>query len=372
MLESLFRIAALMRKELLALLKDPKSRVSLLAPPILQTLIFGYAATYDLNHVPYAVLDHDHSAASRALIAKLDGSGVFTRIATLQRTGDIADYINDQRVLLVLAIGQDFEKQLNAGVPASLQIIADGRNSNTAGIAQGYVSSIASSFGEEWRVSRGLTGAALRVSTRAWYNPSLETRWNMIPSMIGMITMMMTLQLTAMSVAREREEGTFDQLLVTPFRPTEIMIGKAVPAMLVGSTQASLVLLVAQLWFRIPFAGSYMTLYLGLVLFLAAAVGIGLFISSLAANMQQAMIMSFIILMPFILLSGLTAPIGNMPEVLQYFTLINPLRYAISIAHQVYLEGATIAQLAQEMLALVAIAGITLPVSAWMFRNRLT
>jgi ABC-2 type transport system permease protein len=370
MLESLLRIVALMRKELLAILKDPKSRISLLAPPLLQTFIFGYAATYDLNHVPYALLDHDHSAASRALAAELDGSGIFTRVATL-RTGQIAEYIDDQRVLIVLTIGQDFEKQLNAGVPASLQIIADGRNTNTAGIAQGYVSTIAAAFGEEWRASRGLPGTPLRVSTRAWYNPGLETRWNMIPSMIGMITMMMTLQLTAMSVAREREEGTFDQLLVTPIRPAEIMIGKAVPAMLIGATQASLVLVVAQLWFRIPFAGSYVTLYLGLALFLAAAVGIGLFISSLARNMQQAMIMSFIFLMPFILLSGLTAPIANMPEVMQYFTLINPLRYAISIAHQVYLEGAVISQLAREMLALAAIAAVTLPFSAWMFRNRL-
>ncbi len=371
MLASLLRIAALIRKELLAILKDPKSRFSLIAPPILQCLIFGYAASYDLNDVPYALLDQDRSAASRALVAKLDGSGIFTRVATLQRNAKIADYIDDRRVLLVLAIGHGFERGLHAGTMPKVQVIADGRNSNTAGIAQGYVGTIVATFGNEWRAAQGLPGPAVQVTTRAWYNPSLETRWHMIPSLIGTITMMMTMMLTAMSVAREREEGTFDQLLVTPFRPTEVMIGKAMPAMMVGLTQSTLILLVAQLWFRIPFAGSYPMLYLGLALFVAASVGIGLFISSIARSMQQAMIGSFVLLMPFMLLSGLTSSISNMPAELQYFTLINPLRYAISIAHQIYLEGAGLRQLAPEMLALVAIAAVTLPFAAWMFRNRL-
>jgi ABC-2 type transport system permease protein len=183
--------------------------------------------------------------------------------------------------------------------------------------------------------------------------------------------MMMTMLLTAMSVAREREEGTFDQLLVAPFTPTEIMIGKAVPSMIVGIVQASVILLVALFWFRIPFAGSFATLYLGLALFLAAAIGFGLFLSSLAGNMQQAMVLCFIFLMPFMLLSGLMSPTDNMPEVLQYATVINPLKYAISITRRVYLEGAHVSEMMPDMLALVAIAAVTMPVSAWMFRRRL-
>jgi ABC-2 type transport system permease protein len=372
MMESLFRIAALMRKELLAMFKDPKSRVSLILPPILQCLVFGYAATYDLNNVPYALVDQDRSAASQSLVARLDGSRIFTRVATLDETAQAAAYIDDRRALLIIVIDRDFQRNLFAGRQAPVQVIADGRNSNTAGTAQGYVSAILAAFGQEWRTGQGLPGPAVQVSTRAWYNPSLETRWNMIPSLIGTITMMMTMMLTAMSVAREWEEGTYDQLLVTPFRPSEIMIGKAVPSMMVGMTQSTLIFLVAQFWFEIPFVGSYLILYLGLLLFLSAAVGIGLFLSSIVRNMQQAMILTFVILMPFMLLSGLTAPISNMPAALQYFTLINPLRYAISITHQVYLEGAGLSQLAPEMLALVAIAAITLPFSAWMFRNRLT
>lgn len=367
----LARILALMRKEFLAMFKDPRGRITLFLPPIMQCLIFGYAATYDLNNVAYVLIDHDRSAASRALIAKLDGSQIFTRVATLDRAIDANPYINSQRALLAVTIDEHFERDLMAGRPGSVQMIADGRNSNTAGTAQSYVNTIVTAFGAEWRQNHGFAGPAVQVTTRAWYNPGLETRWYMIPSLIGTITMMMTIMLTAMAVAREREEGTFDQLLVTPYRPIEIMIGKAVPAMCVGLTQSTLILLVAQLWFRIPFAGSYFTLYAGLVLFVAAAVGIGLFVSSIAGTMQQAMIGSFVLLMPFMLLSGLTAPVGNMPLALQYFTLINPLRYAIDIMHQVYLEGAGIRELAPELLALVAIAGVTLPFAAWMFRNRL-
>src|SRR4051794_38471576 len=207
MIEALFRILALMRKELLVILKDPRSRVTLIVPPVLQCLIFGYAATYDLNDVPYALVDHDRSAASQALAARLDGSGIFSRIATLEQTDLAAAYLENRRVVLIVVIARDFEKDLTAGLPGAMQVIADGRNSNTAGIAQGYVGAIAAAFGQAWRASHGLPGEAVRVTTRAWYNPSLETRWHMIPSLIGTITMLMTMMLTAMSVAREREEG---------------------------------------------------------------------------------------------------------------------------------------------------------------------
>jgi ABC-2 type transport system permease protein len=204
---------------------------------------------------------------------------------------------------------------------------------------------------------------------RAWYNANLETRWFMIPALIGTLTFLQTLLLTAMSVAREREQGTFDQLLVTPFRPVEIMVGKALPSVLIGLIQATLILLVAQLWFRIPFAGSYLTLYAGLLLFLLAAVGMGLMLSAIVATMQQAMLYSFVILMPFALLSGLTTPLGNMPQIFQDLTLINPLRYAIDIAHRVYLEGAGLDRLVGDLWPMAAIATVTLSSAAWLFRR---
>lgn len=371
MLESLLRIVALTRKELLAVLKDRRARISLLVPPILQSLIFGYAATYDLNHVPYAVYDQDRSAASRDLLAGLDGSGVFQRVGDLRREQDVRTYVNERRAVLVIQIGPDFERRLMSGQSADVQVIADGRNSNTAGTASGYVGAIIEDFNTNWRAAHGQGPAPVRVSARAWYNPNLETRWNMVPGMIGTLTLLQTLLLTAMSVAREREQGTFDQLLVTPFRPAEIMVGKALPSMLIGVIQATGVLLVAQLWFRIPFAGSFVTLYAGLLLFVLAAVGIGLMVSSAAATMQQAMLGSFLLIMPFALLSGLTTPLRNMPLGLQYFTLINPLRYAIDIAQRVYLEGAGLGRLLPDLWPLALIASVTLTAASWMFRNRL-
>jgi len=371
MIEAIFRIVALTRKELIQILKDPRSRYSLLIPPLLQCLIYGYVATYDLNDIPYAVLDRDRSEASRELLARLDGSGVFRRLADLNRATDLKAVIDERRALLAVEIDQDFERRLLSGRAADVLVIADGRNSNTAGVAIGYISGIVESFNSSWRKEHGQQGAPIRLTTRAWYNPNLETRWHMIPALIGTLTFVQTLMLTGLSVAREREQGTFDQLLVTPFRPVEIMAGKAVPAMLVGIVQATLVLLVAQLWFRIPFAGSFFTLYAGLSVFLMAAVGMGLLLSSVARTMQQAMLFSFLIIMPFALLSGLTTPVSSMPVLLQQVTLINPLRYAIDIAHRVYLEGVGLSLLWPELWPLGLIAVITLSAASWMFRHRL-
>jgi len=371
MLNSILRILALTRKELLAVLKDPRSRNSLLLPAVVQSLIFGYAATYDLNRVQYAVLDQDHSGASRQLLAGFDGSGVFERVANLQRASDVPAFINARRALLVVQINQDFERELLSGRSSNLQLIADGRNSNTAGTAMGYVSAIVSQFNADWARDHGLAGGPVQLVTRAWYNPNLETRWFMIPGMIGTLTLLQTMMVTAMSVAREREQGTFDQLLVTPFRPYEIMVGKSLPSMLIGLVQATGVLLVAQLWFRIPFAGSYLTLYSGLFLFLLAAVGIGLLLSSVAATMQQAMLYAMVVILPFSLLSGLTTPLSNMPTVLQYFTALNPLSYAIDITRRVYLEGAGLGLLLPDLWPLALIAAVTLSAASWTFGHQL-
>lgn len=371
MLASLLRILALTRKELLAVLKERRSRNSLLLPPIVQTLIFGYAATYDLNHVAYAVLDQDRSGASRELIAKFDGSGIFDRVASLQNATQIRTTIDNRRALLVLTIPPDFERRLASGQSADVQVIADGRNSNTAGTASGYASAVVDAFNADWRSDHGLASPPVSIEARAWYNPNLETRWNMIPGMIGQLTLLQTMLLAAMSVAREREQGTFDQLLVTPYRPYEIMAGKAVPAMMVGLMQATGVLLVAQLWFHIPFAGSYATLYFGMACFVLASVGLGLMVSAVSYTMQQAMLFSFLLIMPFATLSGLTTPLENMPLPLQYFTFINPLRYAVDIAQRVYLEGSSLVQLGPDLWPLAVIAAFTLTGAAWMFRHRL-
>lgn len=365
------RLLNLCRKEFLAVLKDPANRAILFVPALLQSLLFGYAATYDLSNVPYALLDQSHSGAATELIAKLDSTGVFRRVATLRSQADIAAVIDQQQALLVIQLGAGFERQLSAGQNAPLQLILDGRNSNTAGSAAAQVGAVVAAFNEQWRTSHGGSAAPLTVQARAWYNPNLVTRWNVLPGMIAALSMIQTLLLSALSVAREREQGTFDQLLVTPYSPLEIMVGKALPPVVIGMFQSTLVLLVTLLWFRIPMAGSLVTLYAGLLMFTVSSVGIGLSISALAATMQQAMLYTFVLIMPLMLLSGLTTPISNMPPLLQWLTLANPLRFAIDLVQRVYLEGVGLATVWHNLIPLLVISAITLPLAAWLFRNRL-
>ncbi|HAT31641.1 MAG TPA: antibiotic ABC transporter permease, partial [Janthinobacterium sp.] len=232
MLEFFRALFCLCRKELLAILKDPGSRVILLMPSLVQTVLFGYAATYDLNHASYALLDQSRGPAATELVARLEGSGIFHRVASLRSQRDIGPVIDAGDALFVLQIGPRFEQQLAAGEAAPVQLILDARNSNTAGTAAAYVGAAVDGFNDEWRLNHGGAPAGLKMATRAWYNPNLETRWNLLPGMIAALSMLQTLMLSALSVAREREQGTFDQLLVTPLSPTQIMIGKAIPPIL--------------------------------------------------------------------------------------------------------------------------------------------
>lgn len=360
-------VLVLCRKETLAILKDPANRVILFAPALIQSLLFGYAATFDLTHVPYAVLDQSRSDSSQQLLARLDGTGVFQREATLESTAQIADAIDSGKALLVLDFPSDFETRLARGEQAPLQAILDGRNSSTAGAAAAHVGAVVALFNAE------RTGAAapITVERRAWFNPNLESRWSLMPSLIAALSMLQTLLLAALSVAREREQGTFDQLLVTPLTPMQILIGKAVPSIAVGLVQSTLILLIILFWFRIPMNGSVWVLYVGLLSFTIAAVGIGLSISALAVNMQQAMLYTFLLIMPLMLLSGLLTPTQNMPLVLQWATFANPLRFGIDLVRRVYLEGAGLRDVAFDFLPLACVAAATLPLAAWLFRNRL-
>lgn len=365
-IDYLARTLALIRKELLALLKDPSSRTLLFAPAVLQALLFGYGATYDLTHVPYAVLDQSRGAASTDLLARLDGTGVFKRVATLATSSQIAEMIDGGDALLVISIPSDFEARLASGRQAPLQVILDGRNSSTAGSASGYVSSIVASYNQ----SLGNT-SSITVVRRAWFNPNLESRWNMMPALIASLSMLQTLLLAALSVAREREQGTFDQLLVTPFTPLQILIGKALPSILLGLVQSTIIFLIILFWFQIPMNGSVWLLYLGLFMFTVAAVGIGLSISAVSLTMQQAMLYTFILVMPLMLLSGLLTPVRNMPAILQLATYVNPLRFGIDLVRRVYLEGAGFGDVAFDFVPLLIVAALTLPLAAWLFRHRL-
>lgn len=366
---ALRRIAFLFRKEVLAIFKDPANRVILIVPVIVQSMIFGYGATYDLNHVSYAVLDQSGGEASREIIARLDGSGIFVRAATLRNPGDIARVIDDGQALLVLHFAADFDARLTSSGGAPLQLVLDGRNSTTANMAAGHLGTLVAQFNATRTASSSVS--AVGVETRAWFNPNLESRWNIVPALIASLSMLQTLLLAALSVAREREQGTFDQLLVTPMRPMEILIGKALPSIAVGLIQASLIFAVALWWFQIPFSGSALLLYAALATFATACVGIGLSISALSLNMQQAMVYAFVLIMPLMLLSGLVTPVSNMPWSLQMLTYADPLRFAIELVRRVYLEGAGWSDVYTDFWPMVAVALVTLPVAAWLFRNRL-
>ncbi len=372
MVDFLYRVFAMIRKELRLTLKDPSSRIVLIAPALFQSLLFGYAATFDLVNVPYAAFDESRSPTSVALLARLDSTGVFHRVANLERSTDIAQIINPETALLVVRIGPRLEPDLFAGDEAPIQLILDARNSSTAGTAAQYVGSIVDEFNADQRQARGGAETPLRIEPRAWFNPNLETRWNIVPAMVAELSLLQTLLLAALSVAREREQGTFDQTLVTPLSPLEIMIGKALPPMLIGLVQSTIVLGVTRFWFQVPFEGSFLLLYSGLALFVLAGVGVGLSISAVAANMQQAMQYTFFLVIPMTLLSGLLTPISTMPKVLQLATMVNPLRFGVDWVRRVYLEGVGFSVVGPDLIPLAMIAGVTLPTAAWLFRRRLS
>ncbi|ERK16296.1 ABC transport system, permease component YbhR [Pantoea sp. AS-PWVM4] len=366
LIQWLRHISFLIRKEMLTIIKEPANRVILIAPAFLQAVLFGYAATYDVNHVDYAVLDQSRSQSSIEILSHLDGTGVFNRTATLTSSAQIAQTVMDGKALMVLTFPPDFEDKLNQGLASPMQVILDGRNSSTAGAAASYISAVVTGFNQ-----RSAGPSAMNVVVRAWYNPNFESRWGIMPTLIAALSMIQTLLLSALSVAREREQGTFDQLLVTPFTPMQLLVGKAIPPVLVGLVQSTIILLIILFWFRIPMNGSFLVLYTGLLCFNIAAVGLGLSISAVSINMQQAMLYTFLLIMPLMLLSGLLTPVQTMPDLLNTLTYANPLRFAIDLVRRVYLEGAGFADIAFDFIPMLALAVVTMPLAAWLFRNRL-
>jgi ABC-2 type transport system permease protein len=365
------RVIALTIKEFLALLKDKRSRTVIIIPPLLQLIVFGYAATFDLNRVPYALYNEDSGAASRDLAARVEGSPTFHLVARLRNDSQIAPMINTKQVLMILHMGPHFTRNLLLNRSSQLQVIVDGRNSNTAMLVLGYMRSIVSRFNEQWVYTQGGIRPPARLNIRTWFNPNLESRWFIVPGIVGLLTLVVTILVTALSVAREREAGTFDQLLVTPLAPVEILLGKVLPGFIIGSIEASFIILVAVSWFHVPLLGSLVALYTGLLLFLLSAIGVGLMISSIAVTQQQGLLGAFLFLVPSIILSGFATPIANMPPFMQDLTLLNPMRYFLIIIRSVFLEGGTVSLLWPQYWPMAVIGLVNLSLAAWLFRHRL-
>jgi ABC-2 type transport system permease protein len=370
---TLRRILTLMVKEFAMVLRDPQSRIVVIAPPLIQFFVFGYAATFDLTDVRYAVLDESRTPESRALLARFAGSPHFELAYTLESDRQIRERIDPQDVAVVVHVPADFSARLHAGRPASLQVILDGRNSNVASIAAGYIGAIVEDHALEL-VRRGTDGpaAAPLLVERAWFNENLQSRWYIVSALGGVISMVVVMVLSSLSVARERESGTFDQLLVAPFRPFEILVGKAMPSLVFGLADALLLSGAAVVWFEVPFRGTLPALLAALAAFTTAVVGVGLFVSSISTTMQQALLGSFVFIMPAVILGGFTTPIENMPPWLQAITRGNPMRYVVSALRQVFLVGADTGAIWPELWPMLVIAGLTLPAAAWMFRHRTT
>ena len=368
---SLERIKALVVKELLAILKDKRSRLVLIIPPMLQVMVFSYAATFDLNDISVAIYNQDRGIESRELLSHVTGSPHFHLSGYIEHDSQVAPLIDNEDVMVVLQIGPQFSANLHRGLGSKIQVIIDGRNSNTALLVQGYLGIIVSDFNNDWSKRNGLPLPPATLKVRAWFNSNMVSRWFVVPGIVGMITFLITMLVTALSVAREREAGTFDQLLVTPMRPLEILIGKSLPGMLIGSLEGTFILLIAIFWFEIPFRGNVGALYLGLFLFIFSAVGIGIMISSLAVTQQQGMLGAFLFLVPAVLLSGFATPIANMPEVVQWLTVIDPLRYFLIILRGVFLEGDSYLLLFPYYWPMAIIALVALTFAGWLFRHRM-
>jgi drug efflux transport system permease protein len=364
-------ILALAFKELLALLRDKRSRFVLIGPPIAQLLVFGFAATFDLNNAALAIYDEDGGAPARDLIARFEGSRNFALVKRIDHAAQIAPLIDTRKVLLVLHIGPRFTSDVLRGGSGAVQVILDGRNSNTAMLALNYVRSIVIDYNEALAAKQGRGATPARLEVRPWYNSNLESRWFIIPGIVGLLTLVVTLIVTALSVAREREAGTFDQLLVTPLRPVEILIGKSVPGLLIGMLQGTLIILVAVYGFGIPLRGSIGALYLGMGLFLLSAVGVGLMISSLAVTQQQGLLGAFLFMVPAVILSGFATPIANMPYAVRLITFLDPLRYFLIVLRGVFLEGDSYRLLFDQYWPMALIGLSALAAAGWLFRHRM-
>ncbi|BEU87599.1 ABC transporter permease [Selenomonas sp. TAMA-11512] len=361
---TLHAILVLARKELQVIFADPRMRVAMLVPAFLQGMLFGYAANYNLKVAPFVLVDMAHTSESRSFAAKLTSTNTFHLTDVLGSPAEVAERIDSGEARIAVIIPEDFSRNLISGRAAPVEVVVDGKNTLIAGQATSYLLQIAAEYNREM----GL-GASITVTTRTWYNENQTTQWNFLPALIAMISFVQVMLLGGLSIAREREQGTLDQLLVTPLSPTEILAGKSIPPMLIGLVQSTILLCIANFYFQVPFRGSLLTLYAVLFIFIQSTTGFALALSAVSKTMQQVMVYIFVSILPLVLLSGMATPIDNMPEVLQYLTYLDPLRFAMEAVRRVYLEGATVMEIADRLLPMIVIGMAAMPLAGSLFRK---
>jgi ABC-2 type transport system permease protein len=368
---------AIIRKELITMLRDPRARFSLILPPIIQLFIFSSAATMEVKNIHLGVVDLDRGPYAATVLQGLRGSRSFTALPQYPALAVARYALEREQVVGVLVLQSGFSADLAAGRPTSVQLLLDGRRSNAAQITAQYVSSIVSSAvaggGGAPQPGAAVAGRSLpnaEVVMANWFNPNLDYRWYMLPNLVGMLSLGVALMITGLSVARERELGTFDQTLVSPATPVEIALGKLLPPLLVAVVQATLYLLIVTLLYGVPFRGNILVLYAAVLTFALACAGVGLFISSLVYTQQQAFLGAFAVLLPFALLSGFATPVENMPWWLQFVTNVNPLAHMLRLMQGLFLKGTSFRSLAQDMVRLLEIALVTTSAAVLLFSRK--
>jgi ABC-2 type transport system permease protein len=372
------RIRYLFVKELTQTLRDKRMRITLILPPLFQLMVFGYAANLDVKHVRTAVRDLDRSVVSRDLIARFAHSRYFDILFYPQTPEEVERLIQEGHVTLSLEIPADFSEKIKKGNTATLQILVDGTESNTATIALSYASQILSAYATDRILERlnregmpDFKEAGVTVEHRTWFNPNFESRLYYVPGVIASIAFLIPIILTAQAIVREREIGTLEQIMVSPIRSWELMAGKSLPFALVGLVDVIMIALIGVFWFEVPLRGNPLVLLMGAILFLMSSVAIGLFISTISGTQQQAQITTLFFAMPAFMLSGFAFPIENMPEWVQYITIINPLRYFLVIIRGVFLKGVGVDILWPQMVALALLGGTMILLSSLRFQKRL-
>jgi ABC-2 type transport system permease protein len=366
--EFLRRVAALMKKEFITIWNDPKSRAIIVAMPIMQLLIFSNAATMEVRNIDTVVLDRSQSVESRELLSRFENSPRFRNFYYVDNEKEFQEKLDTQRVQIGINIPNDFSRGIKSKRGTNVQIISDGRQTNSAAIGSGYASQIVNLYNAELT---GNSGTQINPTVRNWFNPNLEYKWYILTVIVAMLSLVTTLILTSLSIARERELGTFDQLIVSPLSSFEILLGKSIPPLVIAMTLTMIMVGIIIVFFHVPFVGSIFLFFISILISLLAIVGVGLYISSICNTQQQAILSVMTFMMPAVLLSGFISPIEDMPLALQYLTYLNPVRFFMVLSRGIFLKGMGTDDVITNIIPLLVIATITLTLASRTFKRKL-
>lgn len=370
------RLLHMLRKEFIQVLRNPRMRAVVFLIPVVQVVVIGYAVNTDVRHVRTAVCDLDNTPASRELLARFTGSGCFDVVRRTSTEAEIQEVMDTGSAKLVLHVNRGFGERIAAGRSAAVQLLLDGSDSNNASVVLSYASRIAAAYNQDLmkaqlgrRLGARIEADPVSLVSRAWFNPNLDSRNFFVPGVLAMLVAVVSIILSSMAIVREREIGTMEQIMVTPIGRLEFILGKTIPFALIGFIDVALITLVAVFWFEVPLRGNPLTLFLATGLYLLSTLGVGLFISTVSRTQQQAMMTAFFFMLPAFMLSGFVYPIANMPETVQWVTLVNPLRYYLVIIRGVYLKGLGLGVLWPQLAALAVLGSTLIGLAAARFRK---